>query len=205
MEDEPDIVKKLKEEEKLQEKKEGTYESLEMLKSSPENIPNDTSEPSKDTKDEHIYTDKGKRKKQMGVGRDGTGRNGFRLGVKEKVLTLVLVSILLSTAITGYIGLGAIGDANDVAVSMTKDELISNAESNLMTLAEDKAYEVDMFCSGVASDAAGQAFYVYSAFTDDTYSNLVYMGDLYANFGYADWKHGANNSKINGILNETHW
>jgi len=70
MEDKPDIVKKLKEEEKLQEKKGGTYESLEMLKTPSENTSNDTSEPSKDTKDEHIYTDKGKRKKQMDAGRN---------------------------------------------------------------------------------------------------------------------------------------
>jgi len=125
---------------------------------------------------------------------------GIKLGIRVKVLALFLLIIIMSTAVTGYLGLNALDSADKIAVSITRDELISKAESNIMSLAEDKAHEAGGFCSEVASDTAGSASYVYHAFTNDTYANLTYKGDIYANFGYADWKHGANRSRINGIL-----
>jgi len=128
---------------------------------------------------------------------------GIKFGIRVKVLALFLLIIMLSTAVTGYLGLNTLGSADKAAVSITRDELISSAESNLMSSVEHEAHEVDEFCSEVASDTAGSASYVYHAFTDDTYANLTYKGEIYANFGYADWKHGANRSRINGILDGT--
>ena len=138
--------------------------------------------------------DEGKKKKS---------EKGIKFGIRGKLLVIFLLIIIMSTTVTGYLGLNTLDSADKAAVSITRDELISSAESNLMSLAEDKAHEVGEFCSGVASDTAGSASYVYHAFTNDAYANLAYQGDLYANFGYADWKHGANRSRINGILDGT--
>ena len=128
---------------------------------------------------------------------------GTKLRIRGKILAVFLLIIIMSTAVTGYLGLNILDSANKVAVSITKEELISSAESNLMSLAENKAHEAGGFYSEVASDTAGSASYVYLVFTNDTYANLTYKGDIYANFGYADWKHAANRSRINGILNGT--
>jgi|GEM_PF-2143921 len=128
---------------------------------------------------------------------------GFKFGIREKLLIILLLIITMSTAVTGYLGSNTLDSADKAAVSITRDELTSSAESNLMSLAEDKAHEVGEFCSEVASNTAGSASYVYHAFTNDAYANLTYQEDLYANFGYADWKHAANRSRINGILSGT--
>lgn len=122
---------------------------------------------------------------------------------KNNFLFNIFKIITISTAVTGYLGSNTLDSADKAAVSITRDELISSAESDLMFLAEDKAHEVGEFCSEVASNTAGSASYVYHAFTNDAYADLAYQGDLYANFGYADWKHGANRSRINGILDRT--
>ncbi|MEA2033545.1 MAG: ATP-binding protein [Euryarchaeota archaeon] len=138
--------------------------------------------------------DEGKRKKR---------EKGFKFGIREKILIIFLIIITISTAVTGYLGSNTLDSADKAAVSITRDELTSSAETDLMFLAEDKAHEVGEFCSEVARDTAGSASYVYHAFTDDTYADLTYKGDLYANFGYADWKHEANRNRINGILDGT--
>ncbi|MEA2033469.1 MAG: HAMP domain-containing protein [Euryarchaeota archaeon] len=128
---------------------------------------------------------------------------GIKFGIREKVLALFLIIIIMSTAVTGYLGSNTLDSADKAAVSITRDELKSSAESNLMFLAEDKAHEVGEFCSEVASNTAGSASYVYHAFTNDAYADYTYQEDIYANFGYADWKHGANRNRINGILDGT--